>query len=232
MPKKSRKSKKAMEIQTSFLVVIIISIVIFGSGLYLVQKFFGATTQFQEQIDAQTQSEIERRMSESGDKVSIPINKKEVNPGLSTAFGVGILNTIGTDAGCKVADKQCKKMGVAVKFVKAVDTKFQNTTIDSTSVHAAEVKYINANWLPSQIPPVELALNQLKVASIPVRVANMMSETLSTRRGTTYIFNVCVYKDYPTFQSDRGEGCVTPTDDFIKNNLHGQKVLKLYVVVP
>ena len=150
----------------------IISMVIFISGLYLVRQFFTATTAFQAQIDADTQREIERRLS-SRVKVSLPINRKSFKVGEEQAFGLGILNTRAPDAQCSIAgaQKPCNKFGVMVRFVKAVDSRTQQSVTDlanPSNTNFVEAATINSNWL-SIMPVVELTANQLKVQSIPIR---------------------------------------------------------------
>jgi len=233
--------KKGFELQVTFLVVMIISIVIFISGLYLMRQFFTATTTFQAQIDADTQREIERRLSESGEKVSLPINRKSFKVGEGQAFGLGILNTRTPDSQCSAggALSPCNKFGVMVRFVKAVDSKTQQSVTDPanpSNTNFVESAKINSDWI-SVMPEIELTANQLKVVSIPVKVGNIMGSTnIPTRRSTIFIFNVCV------FNVARGS---TATDTLSGKEiwceegktqliplLHGQKILKMYVEVP
>lgn len=227
--------KQGMELQVTFLVVMLISIVIFGSGLYLVRKFFTATAAFQEQIDADTQREIERRLSESGEKVSLPINRKQFKVGEERAFGLGIINTLTPDSQCAVAGQQkpCNKFGVMVRFVKAVDSKTQQPIADPadpSSTTFVEAQVIDEGWLPSQFPPVELTPNQMKIVSIPVRVGNVMSSTSTpTRRDTIYIFNVCVFLK-PEMMVGQEVNCAEGKTVLLPK-LHGNKILKMYVEV-
>ena len=213
----------------------IISIVIFISGLYLVRQFFTATTAFQAQIDADTQREIERRLSESGEKVSLPINRKSFKVGEEQAFGLGILNTRAPDAQCSIAgaQKPCNKFGVMVRFVKAVDSRTQQSVTDlanPSNTNFVEAATINSNWL-SIMPVVELTANQLKVQSIPIRVGNVMSSSnIPTRRGTIFIFNVCVFNK-PSEMAGAEVLC-EEGKSILLTKLHGQKILKMYVEVP
>lgn len=229
-----RAKKQGMEIQATFLVVIIISIVIFGSGLYLVKKFFTATSAFQDQIDENTAKEIERRLAESGEKVSIPINLKKFSVGETKVFGLGILNTLTPDTRCQVGgqSKPCNRMGVVVKFISAVD---YQTQIDNDETKQAEPNDIEAKWIPSSFPPIEVTPNQLRVVSIPVNVANLMKSNppISTRRGTIYIFNVCVFNKYEqSLDSGNANSCRIGTNSlFVQNQLYGSRIIKMLVHV-
>ena len=225
---------KGMELQVTFLVVIIISIVIFASGLYLVRQFFKATSAFQEQIDENTAKEIERRLAESGEKVSIPINLKTFTIGDTQAFGLGVLNTLTPDKTCQVfgQTKPCNKFGIMVKFITAVDARTGNPTTETTF---ADSEDIENSWIPSSFPPIELIPNQLKVVSIPVRVGNAMktkSPVISTRRDTMFIFNVCVFKRYEdSLDLGNAPSCKDAKPLFVQNALYGNRVLKMIVKV-
>lgn len=233
--------KRGFELQVTFLVVMIISIVIFISGLYLVRQFFTATSTFQAQIDADTQHEIERRLSESGEKVSLPINRKAFKVGEGQAFGLGILNTRTPDSQCSMGGtlSPCNKFGVMVRFVKAVDSKTQQAVTDPadpSNTNFVEPAKIDSDWI-AVMPEIELTANQLKVVSISVRVGNVMSSTnIPTRRGTIFIFNVCVFNvargsTAADTLSGKEVWCEEGKTQLLPL-LHGQKILKMYVEVP
>ena len=84
--------KKAMELSVNFLVILIMSLIVFGSGIALVNKFFAHAEVRQEQLDQETVSAIEELLND-GDMVAIPVNKKNFKIGDQKIFGVGIYNT-------------------------------------------------------------------------------------------------------------------------------------------
>ena len=85
--------KKGIWLTANFFVIIIISITSLGMGIYLTNKFFGVAKDIQENIDRDTEEEIERLLYD-GKRVSIPFNRKEVRRGNAEVFGLGILNTL------------------------------------------------------------------------------------------------------------------------------------------
>lgn len=98
------KNKKAVELSINFMVILIITLVVFGMSLYLLKMFFGTAQEIKENINTQTENEIQRLLF-SGERVAIPINKKEIKRGSSAVFGLGILN-VNAGVGFTVAISQ------------------------------------------------------------------------------------------------------------------------------
>ena len=88
------KSKKGIELSINFIVMLIITLAVFGMGLVLANKFFGQAKDIQRDLDTKTEQEI-LNILDTGERVSIPINQKTINRGKSEVFGLGILNVIG-----------------------------------------------------------------------------------------------------------------------------------------
>lgn len=196
-----------MEISVTFLVMLILSITIFSFGIYLVREFFGFAQETQEAIDMQTQAEIERRLLDAGEKVSIPINKAKVDIGTSKQFGLGVLNTY----------REPKSFPISMAYVRGFmpdGSVWQGETPDQG--------HINENWIYTSLQPVHLGPNEHAVVPITIRVAGKMSPTLGTKKGYAYVFNVCVYKDEAN-KPDCAQ--IEPAD---LKYLHGEQVLKIY----
>jgi hypothetical protein len=70
-----QRRKAAMQLSVSMMVILIISIVIFGFGIYLAGQVFKMAEDTEASVSAQAQKEIEARIMQSGDA------------------GLGILNT-------------------------------------------------------------------------------------------------------------------------------------------
>lgn len=85
--------KAGFELSVNFLVILIICLVIFGSSIYLVRKFFTHAETIKMTYDERTEKEIERLL-EDGDRVAIPFDKKTIHNGESKTFGIGILNML------------------------------------------------------------------------------------------------------------------------------------------
>lgn len=84
-------NKKGIELSVNFMIVLIITLVVFGMAIYLLKMFFSTAVEIKENIDTQTEEEIQRVLF-SGERVAIPVNKKEIRRGSSEVFGIGILN--------------------------------------------------------------------------------------------------------------------------------------------
>ncbi|MBI4449362.1 hypothetical protein HY641_05040 [Candidatus Woesearchaeota archaeon] len=215
--------RKGFEISVSMLVVLILSTVVFAGGLYMVKQYFTLATQVQAQIDADTTRQINAKLLEGTEKVVIPIHKKTARGGQVVTFGMGVLNTLGAE----------HTFGIDVSFANAYDKDTEESIEVATEGQARpEQKYINNNWLPQEFTKdnqFTLAPNARQVIPIPIKVDNRMSDTESTRRATTYVFNVCVFKsDDSSQQIGCGEEQFSPIELAL---LHGGKILKVYVVV-
>ena len=84
--------KAALELPVNMLVVVIISIVILASGITLMYKFVGGAEDFKKGIDAKTDAELERLLTDQGQKVALPLYTATVERGGTHVFGVGILS--------------------------------------------------------------------------------------------------------------------------------------------
>lgn len=169
-------NKKAFQLSISFLVMLIISIVIFGGAIYMIKQFFTSTQKIQAEISTEIQQEIERRLIESGEQVSIPLNKITLQQGESRYLGLGILNMLGQE----------KEFGINIDFDRAY-TKFNEL------IPLADAGYIDNNWIFSDIPPVLIKNNDYEIVPITVLADAKMSEDSYTLPGI-YVFNVCVFK--------------------------------------
>ncbi len=85
--------KKGMELSINFIVVLIISIVVFGFGIKILSGIFGSATN----MGVLTQEEINRHliefMCDSSERICVAPTTVEVRPHGSGYFTIGILNT-------------------------------------------------------------------------------------------------------------------------------------------
>lgn len=208
----------AIELSVSMVVILILSIVIFGGGLFLVGQFFSFAEQTQEKVSAQTQQEVENRLMQSGEPVSIPFNKAKILIGESKPFALGILNTF----------QDTDTFAVEMSFSNAFDT-----NNPAQPLVEPEKAAINEKWIFTEIPPIDnLKRNAVEVIPLSVLVGSEMAPGISTKRGVTYVFNVCVYPISIT--PPTGLCSLEPPipKDRIRSELHGGKISKIYVEVP
>lgn len=90
-------NKKGMEIAVNTLVVLILSILIFGGGIALFYKAFAKGEQQAANLDQATQQQIENALDD-GSLVAIPVSSKTISPGGHATIGVGVTNEDGTSA--------------------------------------------------------------------------------------------------------------------------------------
>ena len=108
----------AIEMSTGFIVMLILSLVVFSFSVYFAKQFFGGAQRLKDVYDERTEREIERLLDD-GSRVAIPFDKKTISNGAFDTFGIGVLNVIGLKAE--------NNFRVSVKFNKAFDR--QNNVI-------------------------------------------------------------------------------------------------------
>jgi len=104
------KKRAAIEISISFMIVLIISAIVLGMGIFITHRFFSQGSGMVLTFDERTQQELERALDD-GSKVAIPLNSKTIYNGESDTFGVGILHVGGPS----------NSFTTTISFVKAVD---------------------------------------------------------------------------------------------------------------
>lgn len=175
-------NKRAIELSVNFLVMLILALVVFAGGLTVVKKFFGAAEQKREELDSETEQEIERLLMD-GSKVGIPISKKEIRMGEDEIFGLGIYNVKGAP----------KDFTVTVTFSTGIDEnnqEFPGITASST--------YINENWIfgafSSSGKVYRIENNRYEAVPILIKAYPNIGTNKFTEKGT-YIFDVKVEVD-------------------------------------
>ncbi len=161
--------KKGFELSVSFLVMLIITIVVFGLGIRFAYNLFSKSHETIEAFDEQTQRQIENSLY-AGNIVAIPSNQKEISIGKTEAFGLGILNQLG----------EKKYFKVFIGFSTAVDEhgdKFEDYILDEVNVE---------DWTFKESRAYELDDNEHEIIPLSFTVP------LGTKKGT-YVFNVEVY---------------------------------------
>ena len=92
------RSKKGVEIAASTMVILIISVLIFGYSIYFLFEMWRGIEPIGNQIDAQTQTQINSLLKDSRQKIAIPLTKKTVYSGETAVFWIGIKNVGDADS--------------------------------------------------------------------------------------------------------------------------------------
>ena len=88
-----RASKKGIELSVNFIVMVILGLVLFAMGLYLLSQAINVGKEMTDVIDDQHKKEIESLLMQ-GEKVTIPFDRVNLHVGEHNVFGLGILNEI------------------------------------------------------------------------------------------------------------------------------------------
>jgi hypothetical protein len=86
-------NKKAFAVSVNFVIILILSIIVFTIGIYIVNRFFDFAKEEKLRWDDLTRREIDAAL-DSGDRIAIPRYKQTVANGEFASFGVGILNVL------------------------------------------------------------------------------------------------------------------------------------------
>lgn len=89
--------KGAIDLSINMLIVVIISIVILSSGIILMYQFISGAEEIKMDLDQRTNNELERLLVNQGERVALPLHIADVSRGGTHLFGLGILNTLGTN---------------------------------------------------------------------------------------------------------------------------------------
>ena len=85
--------KGAIELATSTLVTIIISLVILAFGIVFLYNLVYGAESVKLDLDAKLNEELEHLLTDQGKQVALPFQTANLYPGENHVFGVGILNT-------------------------------------------------------------------------------------------------------------------------------------------
>jgi hypothetical protein len=181
-------NKKGLEISINFLVIIIVSIVVFVMGLALINKIMGFADDTAQGIDEETKKEIERLVGPD-EVVSIPYHKKSLRVGDEAYFGVGIYSKENGET----------TFNVKVDFDKAY--REDNSQISPTNL-------IDSNWNPffgGNGRNYTLMRNDKEIVDIKLIVDSNIDNNGATEKGI-YIFNLNVTyhngTDFEVYEDD------------------------------
>jgi hypothetical protein len=199
------RGKKAFELSATFMVILILTIVIFTGSIYFTKNFFASAQEMKGSLDADTQAEIESLLYRQNALVGLPLNRKSVPVGQSTTFGVGVRNTY----------EDTKEFYMTIAFSKAYD-------INEEVLSEPDAIKITDEWLLYNEGPHVIQPNDFVSIPVLVNVNTQMAEGVPTRRDSLYTFNVCVFDDRA-----RKQDCESSRS--ILTSVYGNKVLKINI---
>ena len=86
-------NKKAFELSINFIVILIISIVIFGFGIKFVYDLMNQANEIKDITEKEINAQLENILCDSSERICIGTSTKEIRPNKVGVFTVGILNT-------------------------------------------------------------------------------------------------------------------------------------------
>ncbi|MBI2657726.1 hypothetical protein HYX08_03450 [Candidatus Woesearchaeota archaeon] len=87
-------NKKAIELSLNFIVILIISIIIFGFGVQFIKKLAAQATELQEITTSELDERIGNLVCESSDRVCAGIDRKTIRRTKFDVFGLKIINIL------------------------------------------------------------------------------------------------------------------------------------------
>jgi hypothetical protein len=174
--------KRGLELSLTVLVLIILTIIIFISGIALVWRFFASAEEIKDGIEQSTKEQIETLLRQGNELVAIPINTKAVTPGNEAVFGLGIRNI---DA--------AQDFHILTDFAGIYDTRGKALQVGYDEAH------ITDTWLGTfrEQGPVPIERNKYEVVPLRVRAGETISAGQPTPRNAIAAFNVCVFNSQP-----------------------------------
>ena len=103
--------KGAIELSVNFLVIIIISIAVFGFGVYFISKLSAAATDLTQMTTSELDQKIASLVCEGFDRVCIGTEKKVIQKKKFDVFGIKIFN-IEADQYFSVTTSSTKRIGL------------------------------------------------------------------------------------------------------------------------
>ncbi|HLC49995.1 MAG TPA: hypothetical protein VJI97_01045 [Candidatus Nanoarchaeia archaeon] len=88
--------KGAIELSMNFIVIIIISVVLFGFGIYFISRLSSQAIDLKDITSSELDEKISNLVCETSDRVCIGIDRKTIQRGKFDVFGVKILNILDT----------------------------------------------------------------------------------------------------------------------------------------
>lgn len=165
-------NKKALSLSINILTILIISLVVLGLAVGILNQFIGRSRKVSTEISTQIEQEIQNLFAQTTQKVIVPEYRKELRRGKTYVFGLGIKNYL----------EENSNFRVQMSFSEAIGTK----TRESYENYVADP----SEWILENQGPYNLAPNGNQIVSLPITVKE-------GEKGITYVFDVEVTCDGP-----------------------------------
>jgi hypothetical protein len=231
--RRSRHSKKGFELAIGFIVILIITIVIFTSALYMITKFFTQTADIQGSLDTESQQQIQTLLS-AGQPVAIVPSTVTTSPNKGQIIGIGISNTL----------HDVENFYVVIASTSGFDV--DGNKIDGTDQPTLDKWLLYRSGLPTdtqQAEPYTVNPGERTTATVLVKPSFQIdanTPSLRTPAGT-YVYKVCVLSEKKG-ETDAGKKVSGSLETLLntcrlnQNNLGSRlyttKVYKLQIVIP
>ena len=170
-------NKKGLELSINFIVVIIISLVVFGLGLVLFRNIFSESQDFTDKVTQDTERRLNNLLIKGDELVMMPEFVKDIKSGDSYQFPLGI--KADTSKCINLPQDQLSQQTCLVKtsFDKAVDENGaeMDLTLDKQR-DISEWTFPESSYL--------IKNHENKIIGIPIRVGK------SFQTDATYVFNI------------------------------------------
>ncbi len=182
------RSKKAIELQVNFIVMLVLAIAMFSLGLTVLYMVFSGAEEAEDRISEQMERQMEKLMYTGGKKVVIPSNQAELEKGDSHTFWIGIRNHL----------DDVTTFRAVIDCVGAIKTN-EDMICDSDSEPCTNMCGTEGHWFMEKESEYLVEQNNHIIRSIVIRVPKRTYDQMGDTARGIYIFNVLVqYKDPET----------------------------------
>jgi hypothetical protein len=217
--------KRGFELSIGFIVILIMTIVIFAGSLMFIRSLFTETQTIQSALTTETQSEIERLIT-SGQTAAVVPSVVDTRTGVNTVIGVGWSNIL----------PQATDFGLVIAFSNAFDANEQPIIEADPDVME--------RWVLYSFGPYHVDRGDHTTAVVGVKPQFEIASGVRTPKGN-YVFNVCLF--IPIMGTAGKVTSALGTEDtltsacrsigkaggsnVIRNDLYQRKAMKLQITI-
>ena len=150
-----------MELTINFIVITVLSLLVLGVGFYLVTNIFITAEEYKAKLDDQTQEHILETLRQSGELISLPINKYTLEKGTDTILGIGLLNSVGTS----------QTFYATLTCTEAVDSEQTELCAESSGISCdTELASYCSSWITLPVGSITLENRKSDVVTVFITV--------------------------------------------------------------